>query len=133
MQSQRGAYRLVKGRKDGANTKPLTWYLEACGRDLCSASVSSSEPLPTHQLLPGHGGHCAVPSPQGDHQGEGIDNYTPSDSMKEGDTGVHAQDSRSSPYLILEFLQLPQMSRCLPGGTLGTHSPFSSDRAAYRS
>lgn len=31
------------------------------------------------------------------------------------------------------FLQLLQMSRCLPGGTLGTYSPFSSDRAAYTS
>lgn len=28
------------------------------------------------------------------------------------------------------FLQLQQMSVCLPGGTLGTYSPFSSDRAA---
>lgn len=93
MRSQGGAYRLVKGRKDGASRKPLTWHLEACSINVCSASVSSSTPLPTHQLLPGHGGHCAVPFPQGDHQGEGIDNYTPSDSMKEGDTGTHAQDS----------------------------------------
>lgn len=60
--------------------------------DLCSASMSCSEHLPTHQLLPGHGGHYAVPFP-GHHQGEGIDNYTPSDSMKEGDTGTHAEDS----------------------------------------
>lgn len=28
------------------------------------------------------------------------------------------------------FLQLQQMSLCLPGGMLGTYSPFSSDRAA---
>lgn len=28
------------------------------------------------------------------------------------------------------FLQLQQMSLCLPGGTLGTYSPFSADRVA---
>lgn len=102
--------------------------LEACVIDVCSASVSCSEPLPTYQLLSRHRGHCAVPFPQGHHQGEGIDNYTPSDSMKEGDRQAHmpkiASLNLASFYI---FLQLPQMSRRLSGGMLGTLSPFSSE------
>lgn len=78
---------------DGAEMKPLTWHLEACGVNPCSAGD-----LPASLCLhtgshPGAGDTMLSLLPRETIKVKASTITQPSDSMKKGDTHAHAQDS----------------------------------------